>query len=154
MELKPILGTDKVIQICIVVKDAEKAKKYFAGLLGRKEPALDLLGWDEPVETYYKGKTVTSASARIGVFKMGDLDLEVLEPGPGASLWRDFLDEHGQGVHHVAFKVKDMKDASSKMIDLGCELLQSGLYGDKTGEYAYFDTVDKFGCTIELLHDF
>lgn len=154
MDMKPILGTDKVVQICIVVKDAKEAGKHFAHLLGQEEPELCLLGWDEEVQTYLRGETVTSASAKIGVFHMGDLDLEVLQPGPGASVWREFLDAHGQGVHHIAYKIKDMEAATATMEGIGCKLLQKGLYGDKTGEYAYFDTVDQFGVTIELLRDF
>lgn len=154
MDLKPILGTDKVVQICIVVKDAKEAGRHFAHLLGKEEPELCLLGWDEEVQTYLRGEMVTSASAKIGVFKLGDLDLEVLQPGPGASVWREHLDHCGQGVHHIAYKVTDMKAASAKMEEIGCKLVQSGLYGDKTGEYAYFDTLDKFGVTIELLRDF
>ena len=83
------------------------------------------------------------------------IQIELIQPNGVKSTWQDFLDEHGEGIHHLAFKVKKTDEAIAAMADFaGATVLQHGKYGDGGGEYTYLDTCDQLKCIIELLEDY
>ena len=92
--------------------------------------------------------------AKLAFFELGNIQLELIEPYGGPSVWQDFLDETGGGIHHIAYHVDDMETAIEKCKAFGMELVQYGKYGDASGAYAYFDASAQLGCCIELLCDF
>jgi 4-hydroxyphenylpyruvate dioxygenase-like putative hemolysin len=59
---------------------------------------------------------------------MGSLQLELIQPDEQPSTWREHLDEHGEGVHHIAFVVEGMKEAIARMEARHMPLLQKGEY--------------------------
>jgi len=69
---------------------------------------------------------------------MGSMQLELIEPDEHPSTWRDHLDKHGEGVHHIAFVVDDMKGTVKRMGGNGMPLIQKGEYTG--GRYAYMET--------------
>ena len=64
-------------------------------------------------------------------------------------MWREFLESHGGGVHHIAFQVKGMQAAVADFESRGVPLSQKGEYTG--GRYAYLDAAEKLGVDIELL---
>ena len=42
---------------------------------------------------------------------MGGFVLELHEPSGGESSFQEYLDKHGNGVHHLGFEVGDRRDA-------------------------------------------
>ena len=50
----------------------------------------------------------SDAKAKPAFFTMDNLQLELIQPLGEESFWHDFPDEHGEGIHHIAFKVKDI----------------------------------------------
>lgn len=75
----------------------------------------------------------------------------MIEPDHEPSTWRHDLDQNGEGVHHIAFVIKGMKE---KVITLGknnMPLLQKGEYPG--GRYAYFDANEDLKLVIELLEN-
>jgi catechol 2,3-dioxygenase-like lactoylglutathione lyase family enzyme len=79
--------------------------------------------------------------------------VELIEPLEGPSIYHEWMDEHGPGLHHVGLFVDSIADLLPEMSDAGHELLQRGsgygLEGD--GGFAYFDTLDAFGVVTELI---
>jgi|TARA_Y100000310_G_C20694751_1_gene824784 catechol 2,3-dioxygenase-like lactoylglutathione lyase family enzyme len=56
------------------------------------------------------------AALKLAHGKLGDVMFELLEPQEGQpSLWADFLQEHGEGLHHVCTKVADVEAAATKL---------------------------------------
>jgi len=84
---------------------------------------------------------------------MGPLRIELIEPLEGDTIYRDFVEEHGYGVHHFGVLVEDMKAAIAQAEAEGLTMTQdgSGFGLDGDGHYAYLDTEDKIGVTIELI---
>jgi methylmalonyl-CoA/ethylmalonyl-CoA epimerase len=80
---------------------------------------------------------------------IGDLQLQLVEPGGGATPRRDFLDAHGPGVYHVGFVVDDADAAESEAAALGLRLKARGRRTDGTG-FTYFDTRARSGVTLEI----
>ena len=136
-----IVGTHLVAQVGFIVKDVEAAKKKWIGAY-------------ETTQTVYQGQPAPEAYCWMAFFDVGPgLQLELIQPNDKPSTWRSFLDEHGEGIHHVAFQVRDSKACVARAEAAGLKLVQHGVYGDGSGEYNYLDAPD-LKCVVELLESY
>ena len=150
-ELLGTLGTNKVMQIGIIVRDIEQTAKDYAEFLGVPMPNISPTDTIEKSQATYKGEPCY-ATAKLAFLNVGDgIDIELIEPDDKPSTWREFLETKGEGVHHIAFGIKDTKAVTEKLEGLGMPLEQKGEYTG--GRYAYFDTVDKLKLIIETLEN-
>jgi catechol 2,3-dioxygenase-like lactoylglutathione lyase family enzyme len=139
----------RIIQIGIVVKNIEKARAYWAKLLGVKEPQIvESEDW-EATHASFKDKP-TKARAKLAFFWLENIDLELMEPIGEPSIWQEFCDKTGGGLHHIAFKVEDLDGTLEKFKKAGIKIEQKGDY--EGGCYTYMGSTDKLGGVIELLH--
>jgi len=88
------MGMDKLEHIGIAVKNIEKSNKLFAKLLGRK---------------HYKIEEVPSEGVRTSFFDMGNVKIELLEATSPDSAIAKFIEKRGEGIHHLAFEVTDIR---------------------------------------------
>ena len=44
----------------------------------------------------------------------------------GESLWKDFLDKNGNGLHHIRFNISDHEAVKKEMIEKGVDTYLSG----------------------------
>ncbi len=139
-----------LVQVGVIVEDIEKIAKNYADLFAMKVPEITMTGTLEEAETEYRGES-TEARAKLAFFDMGSLQLELIEPTEHPSTWREFLDEHGQGIHHVALDIKGMKETINLMESKGMKLVQKGEYIG--GRYAYVDAIPQLGMIVELLEN-
>jgi len=84
---------DKIEHIGIAVKDLEKSNALFAALLGEK---------------HYKTEEVISEGVKTSFFQVGENKIELLEATNESSPIAKFIAKKGEGVHHIAFAVKDI----------------------------------------------
>jgi hypothetical protein len=79
--------------------------------------------------------------------------VELVEVHGEHSLYHEWTDVHGYGIHHLGIRVADMAPVKEEMLAAGYELIQSGHgYGAAgDGEFAYFDTSADFGTIFELI---
>ena len=150
-----VLGTNLVTQVALIVKDIETTKQKYAEFFGVEAPPT-IGGGDYAVTgTTYMGKPAPKAGAKLAFFNVGpNLALELIEPNGKQSTWQDFLDEHGEGLHHIAFGVKGMDGKIEACEKLGMITTQRGKYGDASGEYAYLDATKDLKLFIELLESY
>ena len=148
----PLLGTEVVTQVGILVHDIEKAKVEWAKFFGVEPPPVIVTGTREEAETEYMGKP-SEARSKLAFFHAGpQLDIELIEPDKDPnSTWRSDLEKNGEGFHHIAFVVKGMKEANAKLEANGMPLVQKGEYTG--GRYAYHDANEKLGLVLELLEN-
>ena len=146
-----ILGNIKPSQIAIIVNDVEATKRKYAEFWGVEVPPTIDAGAFDVTQTEYKGKPAPEAGCNMAFFDLEAIQFEIIEPNSAQSTWRDFLEEHGEGLHHIAFEVKDLQEGMKACTDFGMELTQWGHYGDGSGGYAYFDATKDLKCFIELL---
>ena len=150
-----LVNTNLISQIGFIVKDVEKSKQKWAAFLGVPVPPTINAGEYEVTQTRYKGNSAPKASCLMAFFSVGpNLQLELIQPNGEKSTWQDFLDEHGEGIHHIAFQVKGMDAIIKNCEETGLECVQRGKYGDASGEYAYMDATKDFSCIIELLESY
>jgi methylmalonyl-CoA/ethylmalonyl-CoA epimerase len=71
----------------------------------------------------YKEEFVKSESVKTAFFAVGDQKIELLESSePGSSISK-FIEKKGEGVHHIAFKVEDIKTEMKRLSAAGFILL-------------------------------
>ena len=147
-----VLGTNLVTQVGFIVRDIEASKAQWAEFLGLPVPQTIGAGDFEVTQTRYKGRPSPNAQAKLAFFDVGEhFQLELIEPNEAPSTWREFLDTHGEGVHHLAFAVKGMKSAIASCEAFGMNLEQTGEYGDASGRYAYLSAPEQLKVIVELL---
>ncbi|MBP3656200.1 MAG: VOC family protein [Clostridia bacterium] len=150
-----LLGTNIVTQVGIIVRDIEVTKRKYAALLGVEPPACVDGGLYEVTGTQYRGEPAPYANCLMAFFDAGpNMQIELIQPNGEKSTWQDHLDQHGEGVHHIAFKIQDMDGTIRTLETAGMPCTQRGRYNDGSGEYAYIDATGDLKCFIELLHSF
>lgn len=84
----------KIDHIGIAVKSMADSNELFAKLLG---------------EAHYKVETVASEKVATSFFHIGDSKIELLEASDPESPIAKFIEKRGEGIHHIAFEVADIR---------------------------------------------
>ncbi len=145
------IGTTIVTQVGLVVRDIEKSVEQFSQIFGMEKPPISITAEYDKAQTSYMGKP-TEAQAKLAFFHMGQVSIELIEPIGGPSTWQAFLDAKGEGVHHIAFRVKGTDDVTAILGQQGIKIEQHGLYTG--GQYTYLDSSPQLGVILELLENF
>lgn len=142
-------------QMAFVTNDVERAKVRFANLYGFAEvPPTCGIGTPETAKTKYMGKDAPEIDCKIAYFEFGNIQVELMEPNGVPSAWRNWLNQRGEGLHHVSFWVRDIPARIADCEKKGMSLVQEGIFADGSGAYAYLDTKGELPYFIELLERF
>ena len=126
----------KFNHIGIVVKDINKAVQYYESLgFG---PFGHLQGIKVTERILY-GKPAPDIRVEIRVAQAGPLPIELIQPVAGRSVWQDFLEAKGEGIHHLGIVVNDLDKEAAKLEKQGFEEVYRAKMGTG-GVAAYFDT--------------
>jgi methylmalonyl-CoA/ethylmalonyl-CoA epimerase len=145
------LGTHTVCQIGLIVQDIEKSAQAYSEVFGLPKPDVIITDTVDVAKTAYRGAS-TTARAKLAFFDMGQVSLELIEPIGGPSTWKEFLDEKGEGVHHIAFRIKGTEQVVAYLEGKGIDIVQQGYYTG--GMYTYVDSTSVLGVVLELLENF
>ena len=130
--------------ICIVVEDIEKTKSYYESIgIG---PWVDY----PPLVEYTKLNVIDEKgffATRFVYTQIGDLQLQLAQPGDGKTIYKEFLETKGEGVFHIGFEVDDIDAAEKQLTDKEIIVLASGRRDDGSG-FSYLDTRDNAGVTL------
>ena len=149
-----VLNSMRMTQVGFVVRDVETTKKAWADFLGVPVPPTVTSGEYDVTGTIVKGEPSPDAACKMAFFELENIQLELIEPNGVSSCWQDFLDQHGEGIHHVAFGVNGTSEKLTLCTSLGMPCAQRGKYSDGSGEYAYVDATQQLKCFIETLESF
>ena len=145
-QLKQQLELPEVGQIGVVVEDLDRVASFLESSFGlgpfRVEEVEAPNVWDRGQEKRIK--------ARLGFATMGQVELELIHIVEGDSVHLEFLREHGEGIHHLGFRVADFEAKLQQAREMGLEVLQTGPLGRF---YAYLDTRRHGGLIFELIED-
>ena len=98
----------KIEHIGIAVKNLEKSNKLFASLFG--EPS-------------YKIEEVASEGVKTSFFASGPNKIELLQATNPNSPIAKFIENKGEGIHHIAFAVLDIEDEVKRLQNEGFVVL-------------------------------
>ena len=130
--------------ICIVVKDIEKTKRYYESIgIG---PWVDY----PPLVEYTKLNVVDEKGffdTHFVYTHIGNLQLQLAQPGEGKTIYKDFLETKGEGVFHIGFEVEDIEAAEKQLTEDEMKVLASGRRDDGSG-FSYLDTREGAGVTL------
>ncbi|MBO9152510.1 methylmalonyl-CoA epimerase [Chitinophaga sp. GCM10012297] len=73
----------------------------------------------------YKTEEIASEGVSTAFFRQGDTKIELLEAAVETSPIAKFLEKRGEGVHHIAFEVADIKAEMERLKGEGFELLNA-----------------------------
>lgn len=138
----------RTTQIGIVVKNVEKSVEIWEKLLGVKTSSIVETEPQEKTGMKYRGKAA-DGRAKLAFLQLENITIELIEPVGGPSTWRDFLEKHGEGIHHIAFDVGDMESVKKSLRRMSIGIEQEGNFTG--GCYAYTDPNSPLSIIIELL---
>jgi catechol 2,3-dioxygenase-like lactoylglutathione lyase family enzyme len=137
----------------MVVRDLDQAMERYVGEFGVGPWSVYTFSPDWIKDVNVRGEP-QGYTMRLAIAYVGSMMYQLLEPVEGPNAYKEFLDERGEGLHHLGYFVEDLDAAIRYMEGKGYTLLQSGrgigTVGD--GGYAYFDTEGPLGIVeaIEL----
>lgn len=136
-------------QINIVVADIEKAAEAWAQLLGVEKPEIRLNHLEGGENYKYHGEPV-SCDLLCADIPMNGFVIELHQPVGGPSSFQDFLDKHGNGVHHIGFEVGDARDdIIADMEEAGYDTQRTiGIYPGSS--WTIVDTEDELGVNLNI----
>ena len=144
---EPVLEKSEaeICQVGIVVKDLDKTIEHLTSLgLGPFTVRTN----DHPAARV-RGKKV-SYQVRIGMAQQGPVQIELIEYQKGVTIQKEFLDEKGEGLHHILFRVRNLDATLEKFSRKGIEILQQDKFVGGGG-LAYMGTDKIGGIIMELV---
>jgi 4-hydroxyphenylpyruvate dioxygenase-like putative hemolysin len=137
----------QVLQVCVVVKDIQKAMERYWNIFGIGPWQIYTFQPPDLTDTTFRGKpepyTMKLATAQIGTVQW-----ELIEPLEGRSTYKEFLEQKGEGLHHVAVAVDDYDKTVATLEKQGMGILMNGTWHGTT--YAYMDTEKALNAIIEI----
>jgi methylmalonyl-CoA/ethylmalonyl-CoA epimerase len=137
-------------QIAFVVRDLERAAREF----DTKLSAGPWRGWlfgPQGQGREYRGRPA-AWTLRL-VLNDRTPQYELIQPLDGPSIHGEWLDEHGEGFHHVGYIVRSLQETTAEMEAAGhpaiARIHSFGAASD--GAAAYYDTADALGFLVEAV---
>ncbi len=127
----------KIDHIGVAVKDLEKAISLYRDVLG-----MEIGGRDE----------VAAQKVRLAFVPVGDTRLELLEPTHEDSNIAKFIENRGEGVHHIALEVDDIEAALEKLKAQDVRLInKEPVAGAHNTRIAFLHPKETNGVLLELV---
>ena len=152
-EVRPVVDVKgkPIIQIGFVVRDAVKMAKRYSEIFG-------VGPWNfidgKARDFILHGKTLRNMDCglRIAIADLGKMQIELIQPLHGPSTHMSFLQEQGEGVHHVSFGVVENHDQIvSSLTARGIGIEMQGLVGE-VSTFTYLATQNTLGTIFEVVN--
>jgi methylmalonyl-CoA/ethylmalonyl-CoA epimerase len=136
-----------MIQVAYVVRDLEKALRQQWEVCGVGPWSIYTFTPEKVRDYTYRGRPATH-TCLIAVAWDDRIQIELMQPLTGYSIYDEFLERKGEGLHHVKLYHADCAKAVAGYERRGYPVIQSGRFDED--EHYYLDTEKDFGYIIEL----
>lgn len=146
--MKNPIALSGFIQVAIIVEDIQRAASEWAELFGVDVPEIRV---QEPVlneDISYRGQPACYG-LKIAVIQAGHFVIELHEPDHNPSTFREFLDKHGQGVHHLGFEVGPKRDVIIQELE-GRDYAMRTIGYYPGSSWTIVDSEDKLGVNLNI----
>ncbi len=133
------------IHVGVVVKDLNKAIESLSSIFG-------LGPWDIAERRYPKEQVEVGKGPftyKVAFAAMGPVQLELIEVVEGNTIHAEFLRKKGEGIHHIGFRVPDVRQVVDTLQQYGIGVSQSAFR--EGARYAYMDPAGLGGITFEFV---
>lgn len=131
-----IVGLD---HIAIAVTKLDEALQIYQNILGLK---------------LEKIRMVEDQKVRVALFLAGETKIELLEPTSAESAVARFIEKKGEGIHHIALKVTDIKGFLKQLKEKGIALIdEKPRIGAEGGKIAFLHPKSLKNVLIELCEE-
>lgn len=141
----------EIDQVAIVVEDLDDGMARYRSVLGIEPWTVYRFEPPTLTDTTYRGEP-TEYGMVLALGYAGDTMIELIEPTIGPNVYEDHLDEHGEGLHHVAYFGWDADEATHVIEEFEANdmpVIQSGTY--EGTDFWYFDSPDELnGMMFEI----
>ena len=119
--------------IGIVVKDLDKTIEFLSSIWG-------LGPWVTVEDSPNKDdiKIGEKYKLKVAYAKLGSVVLELFQPLEGRSIWSQFLEDKGEGIHHLGFEVSNWDDMVLQLQKQGGRMVAGAVFEGK--RWGYFKT--------------
>ncbi len=125
--------------IGIAVKNLDESIKYYEEVLGLE---------------CYSVEEVADQKVKTAFFQVGDTKIELLESTDPEGPIGKFIEKKGEGIHHMAFAVKNIEDQLKHAEDKGIRLIDKAPRKGAEGlDIAFLHPKSTFGVLTELCED-
>ena len=125
--------------VSIAVSNADAVMDTWSSIIGIGPwRSVNMSGQDR------KGRSWTATGCWASI---GDVVIELIEPGKGRIVQSKFLDDVGPGLHHVVFEVDGVDATLAEHQEKGVELMVNS-----PGSWVYFRRGGLDGTVIEISH--
>jgi methylmalonyl-CoA/ethylmalonyl-CoA epimerase len=129
----------KIEHIGIAVKNIEEAKKTYEALLGKAS---------------YQSEKVDSEGVETVFFKTGESKIELLGATREDSPIAKYIEKRGEGIHHIAFDVKDIEAEIERLKSEGFRLINDmPKAGADNKRIAFLHPKSSHGVLVELCEE-
>ncbi|MGI5901146.1 MAG: methylmalonyl-CoA epimerase [Desulfitobacteriia bacterium] len=126
----------KIDHIGIAVKNLEETLKFYVDTLGLK------LQGEEVVE---------EQKVKVAFLPLGDSEIELLESTEPDGPVAKFIASRGEGIQHIALRVKNLEEALAELKAKGVRLIdEKPRYGAGGAKIAFIHPKATFGTLVEL----
>ncbi|KAA3619170.1 MAG: methylmalonyl-CoA epimerase [Flavobacterium sp.] len=130
---------NKIEHIGIAVKDLSAANEVYQKLMGYQ---------------HYKTEEVASEGVTTSFFKCGESKIELLEGTSEESAITKFINKRGEGIHHIAFAVDDIKAEVKRLEKEGFSVLNKEPKRGADNKWVVFlHPKSSHGVLVELCQD-
>jgi catechol 2,3-dioxygenase-like lactoylglutathione lyase family enzyme len=152
MPATPVYPVRAINQISVAVRDLDKAMANYWNTAGIGPWKVYTYAPPRVKDPTYHGKPAYY-KVRLALAFVGTMLVELIEHVEGDSVVRDFLETHGEGMHHFGIFVPDLFAAIREVEDAGLQVLQSGWGHGKDGDggFAFVGTEDSLSTLIEII---
>lgn len=134
-------GLGAIDQISFAVRDMDDAVPRFTAMFGPfaviDVPDLEVVVHGKPAKT----------SLRLGFGTTGSIEVELVQVFGGPWPTLEWLDRHGEGLHHLRYRVADIAGTCAEMTAAGFEVTVESA----EGSFFYLTAPPLNDMTIELL---
>jgi catechol 2,3-dioxygenase-like lactoylglutathione lyase family enzyme len=139
------LGLGPIDQVAYVVQDLEAALPGYEALFGPFEIAVAPLA-----DCTIRGRRA-DCTLKLAVNRSGPIEVELIEVLEGETPHSEHLRRHGEGLHHVRYRVDDLDAKLDALRERGFAVVFEKRFGPAVA-FAYVETPPALGgSVIELL---
>ncbi len=122
--------------IAVAVNNLEESTQFYQAVMGLALSGVEI---------------VAAQKTKVGFFKIGETNIELVQPSEPDSPLVKFLESKGQGIHHICFEVDDIEAEIKNFLAKGATMVdQKPRPGAHQTKVAFVHPKSSGGVLIEL----